>query len=316
MRHLLKSLAGSSQGKQGTFVVLVLAVLLPFALASKASDAASLGTSFGGKIVAVDTKRLFITPEDAAKLDPAEYYVDSSLGFVLKKPLSGDWLAAELLEGVAECLEAKKGVLDQERIERLRFTMQAHPLGPMLRAVEAIRFATGDVLTVELTDQSTNDVAEESIRYTMESEQIIELNLGDAEVEKLKTNIRRSALSFEKMTFANEFTIYVCDKSKLVGVPVRHSLAGFAMVILGQVGLALDQLIADERAVVAGGTLIIQRAKVDGAIQGLHIERLYVVTESEDNYYLIETAFSPQTKKAARIRADLERMLTSFAVLN
>ncbi len=297
-------------------VRLFLTALCAFAFLEARSLAASLSIGLAGKKITIDTRRLFVAPQDVAKWDPADYYVDIRLGFALRKPVSARWSAPELLEGMAECLEAKKDVLSQERIERLRFMMQAHPLGPMFREVEAIRFATGEGLTVELTDQSTNEVAEETIRYTVESEQILELNLDDAEVEKLKTNIRRSALSFERMMFANEFTVYVCAKSKLIGVPVRHSLAGFSTAILGQMALALDQLVADERAVVAGSRLVIQKAKVDGATQDVRIERLYVFTENTDHYYLIEIGFSRQTKNSARISDDLERMLTSFAVLN
>jgi hypothetical protein len=77
------------------------------------SNAASLSIGLTDKQVTIDTERLSITSEDAAKLNPTKYYVDASLGFVLKKPVSGNWLAPELLEGAEECLEARSGLLNQ-----------------------------------------------------------------------------------------------------------------------------------------------------------------------------------------------------------
>jgi hypothetical protein len=297
-------------------VRLVLAVLCALAFPEVRSNAASLSIGLADKQVAIDTQRLSITPEDAATWDPAKYYVDASLGFVLKKPVSGNWLAPELLEGAEECLEARSGLLNQTLKEKFQFTLQTHPFGPMLQGVEAIRYTTNKTLVVELTDETTNDIAEEAIRKTVESEQILELNLGDQEIEKLKKNIRRSALSFEETTFVNELSVYVYDKKRLLGRPVEHSLAGFSIFILGQTAPKLDQLVADEHAVLAGRRVAIRGVLVNGEIGDFRAERVYMCTESKDRYYVVEIGFSPQTKNSQGIWNDIDKMLRSFAVFD
>ena len=295
---------------------LALTVLVALASFEARSNAASLSIGLEDKQVTIETQRLFVTPEHAAKLDPAEYYVDADLGFVLKKPVSGSWLAPELLEGAEECLEARTDLLDQEFKERLRLMIRAHPLGSMLQGVEAIRYATDETLVVKVTGESTNEIAEDVIRNTIESEQILELNLGDQEVEKLKKNIRRSALTFEETIFVNELSVYVYDKKMLHGRPVKHSLAGFALFILGRTATPLDRLVADSKAVLAGETVTVQRALVNGKIGNFRAQRVYLCTESKDRYYVVEIGFSPQAKNPQKIWNDLEKMFTSFAVLD
>jgi hypothetical protein len=299
-----------------SFIRLLLVALCALALFETRSNAVSLSIGVAEEKVSIDTQRLSITPEEAAKWDPAKYDVYPSLGFVLKKPVSDNWLAPELLEGAGECLEAQGGLLNQEFKERLRLMIRAHPLGPMLRGVEAIRYTTNETLPVELTDETTNEIAEEAIRKTIESEQILELNLGEQEIEKLKKNIRRSAVSFEETAFVNELSVYVYDKKRLLGRPVEHSLAGFSIFILGQTAPALDRLVADEHAVLAGGTVAVRRVLVNGEIGDFRAERVYMCTESKDRYYVVEIGFSPQTKNSQRVWNDLEKMLGSFAVLD
>jgi hypothetical protein len=144
----------------------------------------------------------------------------------------------------------------------------------------------------------------------------LELNLGDREIEKLKKNIRHSALSFVPAAFVNELIVYVYEKKRLIARPVEHSLASFSIFVLGQSAPVMDQLVADERAVLAGGTVSIKRVLVNGKAGDFRVARIFLCTESEDRYYLVEIGFSPQTKKAARIWADLEGMLASFAILD
>ncbi len=297
-------------------VKLALTVLCALAFLGAKSNAASLDIVLTDKQVTIDTERLSIAPEDAAELDPAKYYVDASLGFIIKKPVSGHWLAPELLEGAEECLEARSGLLTQESKERLRFVIQAHPLGRMLQEVEAIRYTAKETLLVELTDESTNDIAEEVIRHTIESEQMLELNLGDREIQKLKKNIRRSALSFEEEVFVNTLSVYVYDKRFLHGLPVRHSLAGFSIFILGQTAQNLNQLVADKHVLLAGSSVAIRGVLVNGEPGDFRSDRIYLCTESKDRYYVVEIASSPQTKNSAEILIDLQKMLTSFMVID
>ena len=122
-------------------------------------------------------------------------------------------------------------------------------------------------------------------------------------------------MGFEKIKFSNEFTVSVYDKNRLNGLPVKHSLASFAIVLFGQFGMIVDQLAADSRSVIAGVTMTMEKVLVDGKTQDLRIDRLMLLTENKDRYFLVEVGFSPETKSSMQVWSELESTLKSFNVI-
>jgi hypothetical protein len=238
--------------------------------------------------------------------------MDSNFGFAFKKPATETLKGPQFFKGAEGFLEAK-GILSPAMKNAYMNQMQVHPLGPMLRDVSVIKYVTGDPLNVEVTDETTSELAEEIVRNMM-----IAAGASDPSDEEVRARRKRmisSLVGFERLLHHNEFAVYVYDKSKLKGVPIKHSLANFAVMMMGGMALTVDQLAADERSVLTGASFSLSNASVNGVSKDFRIDRLGLITESKDRYYMVELAFSPQSESSVKVWSELDAMLKSFVVL-
>lgn len=280
--------------------ILVLAVFVFFSFFAKQFSATSLELDLKDKKVSINTKQLVVSPENINKRDPEQYYIDATRGFSFKKLVSQDWLGPQFFKSFEEFLTAKSMVMNPEQKERLLFMLQAHPLGPMLRAVEVLRYASAEQLNVETTDESTNPVVEEFINNAINSIQVQESSLEANDISAFKKRIRGKFVLFQSMKYANELTVYVYEKSKLKGIPVKHTLASFFLACVGSFAMMIDQLVANEHSIMAGASETMQNVKVNGKTGDVRVYRLWLATESRERYYVVEIGFSPQTQSSIK----------------
>lgn len=245
--------------KWGFLATVVLAIFAFFSFFAKQFSATSLEISLKDKKVSINTTQLVASPENVTKRDPEKYYIDSSKGFSFKKLVSRDWARPSFTKGAEEVLAAKSFVMNPELKNKLLAALQVHPLGRMLREVEAIRYASVEQLNVEITDDSTTPISEEIINNAIKSAQAHEPSPDANEISAAKNQIRRALIGFQSIKFANELTVYVYEKGTLKGIPVKHTLPSFFISAFGSFGMFMDKLVADERTILAGGSVTIQK---------------------------------------------------------
>ena len=292
--------------------IVVLAIFVFFAFFAKQFSEASLELNLEDRKVAINTKNLIVSPQETEKRDPNKYYIDSTMGFSFKRPDSKEWLQPQIIKGLEEFLKAKD--FSTEKGGKLNLMWQMHPWAPMLTEPMIVRFTTGETLDVEVTEDSSNEVLDEYLKNVMKSEEFQELDLNDEETKEFIRERRSRFFGFNKISFTNEFNIYVYDKQKLAGVPAKHSLANLAILILGPMAMFADQLVADERMVMSGGSFSFTNLRINEEIKDVRIDRLWLFTENKDRYYVVEIGFSPQTKSSLKIWTEMENMVQSFSV--
>ncbi len=280
-----------------------------FAFYAKKFAQASLELDIKGNKLSVKTSQLQAEPERITKLDPQQYFIDSMRGFSFEKPNRQRWSQPKLLLGLDAMLQAKNLLLTSEMREAMAAGLAVHPMGEMLNDVEVLRLVSGDSLLIEVTDQTSNELID-AIIDRMQKSAAAPLSESDLAA------FRRQNIGFERITFSNEFMVSVYDKTKPQGAPIKPSLPNFFMMLTSAMGLAVDRLVADEQTILAGISLTLHQVKINGQLKDLRIDRWMLVTESQDHFYLVEIAYSPQTTGSIQIWEELRALMDSFRVFN
>lgn len=296
--------------KWGVILVLAVVIFVFFAFYAKEFGQAELEVGMWGNKISVKTSQLKASPEQIAKFDPQRYYVDSNKGFSFERPSKKTWSQPNLISGIDAVLEAKSITLTQELREIMTRNLAIHPMGPMLREVEMLRVVSGESIEIEVTDETSNEFINtiiERIKETVEEE-------GDELSKEELSDIRRGVIGFERTKFSNEFTISVYDKGKLKGMPIKLSLPNFFVTISTTIGLNVDHLVADEQSILMGGSLSLERVKIDEHIKDLRIDRWILLAENQERFYLVEIAYSPQTAGSIQVWEELRALMKSFHI--
>jgi len=198
---------------------------------------------------------------------------------------------------------------------RMLRALDVNPMGPMLREPEVIRYITKEALEIEIIDESTNEYIDQVFSNLIKSGEFKKLKLNEEEIKKYKSKFVESAMLFKKTKFNNEFSVIIYEKNKLKNIPIRYNLANFSISFLAPMSLFIDQLVADARTTLAGGSTTINKALVNGKIQDLRVDRLWLLAENKDHYFIVEIGFSPLTHASMNIWSELEGTLKSFSVL-
>lgn len=293
------------------WLVAILAFFFFAFFASRYSEAGLILEVAGTRVV-VNTSALASRSQTAEDIDSSKHFVDDSLGFSIKKPTEGNWSAAETLHGFAALMEAKGAVLNQDLLDQIEANFAISPFGAMLNDMTTVRFVSGDTLTIETTEDTTNDL----IDRVVERAKAAVVESGFDWLPQDETELRDGLVGFKRLEFANELTVSVYDKELLAGAPVKPSLAAFTLQFLSAYGASLDTLVADDVLILAASTILLKGVTLDGTPdRQVRIDRVFLTTESENRFYAVEIGFSPQTSSSLRTWQELEDMLKSFRTL-
>lgn len=249
--------------------------------------------------------------EAVSALDPHKYYVNSATGFRFKLPADEAFSKPAMLEGIEGLLAAKNAVLNPEIQQQLQTNLQVHPLGPAFQTVKIVRIAYGKSMTVECTDDTTNELIDRILARvkSIAKEQSVELTPEDL------SKARRMAIGLDRLNFQDEFMVTVFDKRKLMEAPIKVTLPSLFVTLTSAMGLFTDKLVADEQSILGGVDLSLQNVKIDQKIGDFAVERWMLLTENKEAFFLVEIAYSPQTQEPLKVWEDLRDMMTSFRAL-
>lgn len=260
-----------------------------------------------GNKVAITTSQLHSSQEEVAKFDPRQYYIDSARKYSFKLPTDTGWSQPAMTSGLTDSMVSKGVVLNENMREMLQANLSINPLGPMLHAVEMLRMFWGKPISVEITDKTSNELLDTIVERVSKAEGV---ERSSEEVAAL----RRRAIGFERLNFANEFTLSIFNKSRMGSLPIRLSLPGFFVGFSTGIGFVANKLVANERSILAGVSVQLQRAKINGRPSDFRVDRSELFAEGETNFYLVEIAFSPQTGVSIEIWEQLRTMMNSFRI--
>ena len=282
-----------------------------FAFFAVRYSAAGLKLNLGGNTVEIDTRALG-TSRSAEEIDASQHFVDNSLGFSIKKPDESVWSAAETIHGMEALLRSKGAVLNQDVLDQMELNFAISPFGAMLNDLTTVRFVSGDSLTIETTEDTTNDLIDSVVERT----KALVVESGIDWLPQDETELRDALVGFKRLEFANEFTVSVYDKGLLAGAPVKPSLAAFTLQFLSAYGASLDTLVADNVSILAAMTISLEGVTLDGTPdRQVRIDRVFLTTESDNRFYAVEIGLSPQTSSSLQMWQELEDMLKSFRTL-
>ena len=292
-------------------VILVVAVLIFvfFAFYAPQFTEAALTLDMAGNKVSVQTTK--VSREEVQGLDPQRHYIDSARGFFFEAPTTENWSKPNVLSGFKALIEAKGVTLSPQLLEAYERNIAINPLGPMLRQAETVRLVSGESLRVEFTDETSNELIDKIIENTIKDAESKGVQLQDEDI----VSLRRSALGVETLDFANEFTVAIFDKKKLVDLPGALSLPAFFTAISSTLGINLDKLVANENQMLTGGSVSLQKVRIDGSVKDFRVYRWMLMTESKDAFYMVEIAYSPQTAGSIQVWEDLRNLMDSFRLI-
>lgn len=267
-------------------------------------SSASLQLNIAEKTISINTTQLSVDHKKVEAIDPKDHFVDSSLGFIFKRPLSGGWSKPKTINGFSEYLKAKNVSLHQMLIEQLEANLKFDPYGPAIMDMVSVRMTKGKTVNLKITGETTNELIERIIsgkpNEIMESEKML---------------LRKAIIGFEEMDYTNEIVIQRFDKGILESAPIKISLPNFAVKILAGNSIYIDRLVANERTVLAGGSIKLNDVLVDGQKRSFRFDRLFLITESQEAFYMVDIGFSPDTESSLQVWEDLRAILNSFRVL-
>lgn len=274
-----------------------------FFLISPQLSSTSLKLNFSEKTISIDTTQLSIDSKQLEKKDPNQYFIDTSLGFIFKKPLSKGWTKPKIIHGFFELLNEKGAVFSPNTLAVLENNLKVQPYGPAFKEMISMRITKGSQKKIEFTGDTTIAFIESIIDKRG--------NMSDED----KRIFRKSSIGIDEINFSNEIMIQKFDKNLLETAPVKLSLPNFAVNILAGNSIYIDRLVADEKTVLAGGSLLVENAIVNGKTSQFRIDRLILITESSAAYYMVDIGFSPNTDNSLQVWEDLRESLNSFKVL-
>lgn len=267
-------------------------------------SSASLQLNIAEKTISINTTQLSVDHKKVEAIDPKDHFVDSSLGFIFKRPLSGGWSKPKTINGFSEYLKAKNVSLHQMLIEQLEANLKFDPYGPAIMDMVSVRMTKGKTVNLKITGETTNELIERIIsgkpNEIMESEKML---------------LRKAIIGFEEMDYTNEIVIQRFDKGILESAPIKISLPNFAVKVLAGNSIYIDRLVANERTVLAGGSIKLNDVLVDGQKRSFRFDRLFLITESQEAFYMVDIGFSPDTESSLQVWEDLRAILNSFRVL-
>ena len=300
----------SPKSRFGLLIASVILITAMFLVASVVLDEGSLTIKIGELEVSIDTKNLKASAH-AATIIEENRYVNSSLGFSFTNPEKGPWSAPQYFDSAEELLRAKAisgGVIGDTGLNP---AISVHPYGEMFMKLKAVRLTSGNPKSIELTRDTSNPMIRYMIRKFLE---MAEMQEEDVSEDDIKTLVYES-MPFKSFEYSDEFIVQAFDKSYLEDGLVNPTLPNFFANFSALLGLAMDELVADERSILAGGQTIMENVTVDGEVRDVTMYRLMLITESENFFYLTEIGFSPDLSASRQTWEQLSELLQSFRVL-
>jgi hypothetical protein len=294
----------------GTIALTIVLVFVFFAFFAKQYQSTSLKVSLGeDRTISVETVALQSSP--AAQIDPATHYIDSARGFSFKTPDPGTWSKPQIYRGLEETMKARGVTLDPNLAEAMRLTAGANPLYGLMSTAEMLMVQAGTPMKIEFTDETTTEQLDTLLARMKKSFEQQGLPWDPKEGK----GILRHSLFVNSLEFPNAFAVTVFEKNKFIETGNRPTLPNFFAAFAQQLsGGALDKLAAEENSILAATALTIKRARINGREADAQLDRWILFTHNQNNFFLAEITYSPQSNAPMRVWEELRTLIESFRV--
>jgi len=262
-----------------------------------------LSVPIGSKTVVTTQEQKEPIPEAQLSRLGDSTYRDSKLGFQFELPKSAGWQPIKSV--FPHEILIQKGILPKEDVEEFLKLRAMAPLGKMLAAGSALWLTYGQPVRAKITKETTTAAFEEI--------------LARAEIDEAgRAELRSQALLQmpEAWDLQNEFSIVVTEKSLAENDIVKPTLpALLATIILEDIKINIDNIVADDRAIVFTSSNHYKNVNILGKKSDLDTYMLIRLTESKNRIYQLQIFFSPQAGQSMHVWDDLRRMADSFRML-
>ncbi|MGA2503349.1 MAG: hypothetical protein ABSG01_04590 [Anaerolineales bacterium] len=237
----------------------------------------SLPASTGGETLSVDTGTIIISRQKAAALDPAAYYINLEQGFVLHRPLSG-WNEMQEMTVQEQLKEENVTCLDvcDQPVFRIRY---------------------GEQIEIE-SDQNT------TINGHLIPQDLLNSN------ESLYGNPPW------KLPYYSEMILNVFEKSEVQKLGI-HSLPDMILLSTRYSAGRINKIVAQAKSHFA----IVQLSSEYGGIRAggiaatMTIDNWFLLAEADNEYYVIEIRYTPQSGQPLQVWDDLQQYIDQFRVV-
>ncbi|MBI5213330.1 MAG: hypothetical protein HY957_08160 [Nitrospirae bacterium] len=278
-----------TKNKTGTLLVTFLFIVIViglFFIFAKPYNSSKLRLEIMGLKMAIEASKLSAPTDDVSKLDFKEFYIDSSKGFFFRRPQNNkNW--SQPKESVGnDAINNEKGLIVRpeyrEQLNTLLSNLSDKPYASIVRMVidrSQIRMVYGIPVKIN------------------------------------RVGNREDCCEIISGVFQNEFTVSVFDKRNIEGLPFKFLLPQFFMLITSNMGQFIEQIRADNKTILIGGSYLMEDAEINGKRKDIHFYRWGLLTESKKAFYLVEIAYSPETGDSPEIWREMRSLMESFRVI-
>jgi hypothetical protein len=271
--------------------------------------------------VSVETSDMTVPTEEMKRYDIDAMFVDSQNGFMFPKFKSQLWSKPQYLSSGE--LFLKFGLIqDLDAIEEAKKGAAVLPLGTMMIESRHLLFEEADPIECQLTDETSNPVAETTIQRMIALLEKDGKGLNEEQVRELrKALIRRGGgsdklkLVPEQFKVHNTFSVSIFDKSLARESPIQPNLANVFLLEVKGSGETVDNLVANTRSILWGSSQTLTNVMVKGKLRELTTYRMSNLVESDERLFKLQISFSPQTESSIAVWEELKEVFDSFRMI-
>jgi hypothetical protein len=236
-----------------------------------------LSAPLGGSIELVSIKKLTVTSSEVGGLDSTSYFISSELGLAFKKPETpSEWSGVQGFDGLPPEQVSYVECLVGGQVGELVSRTLVQSAGPALR--------------VAISPRTTIDV--------------------------YGTKVPSGANKSCELPFRNAITVEVFPRSRLKkALGTDLSLPAFVGFAITQLGIRLDKLAANPSQILGTWTWRAHRARFKGKEDDFTQYRAFSFTQTAENFYVAEIAFSPDAESSPDKWSEMQKMLESFRLI-
>lgn len=273
-----------------------------------------VGIRLGDKELRIVTNKLKTSREQAPAADSKdfrEYYVDTMRGFYFKLPNSKSWSKPELVKGLEVLLEKSGIPLTPEMRKQIKAFESSPMFGPLVREAETLILTSGEPIELEITNETSNQALNVMIELARLNSESKGVKLGEKELATL----RHQLIGFERMKFANSFSITIFRKGILKELPIKISLPNFFVTYSLYLRPNLVRLEANEQSILMAKSYSLEHIKLNGRKSDIRIDSWFLFAESPGAFYVVNIDFSHQAGSSLQAWEELRALMDSFRII-
>jgi hypothetical protein len=240
-------------------------------------------------------------------------YKDSRLGFFLELPekLHLEKPQYTTYMGLLNKLGIGEGIKEKDLANSILLN---HPFGNMIVNSENVLFQLGEDLEINFLDQSSLEEIEEYLDRL--NDNLIANNespLDDAIRNEIREKRFHGTLNIRKMKFPTMLGVTVCNKKFAYDSAQKANLPNVLRSFISTPEPIEDISFSGDNSAVTWHTRVkLLNIKVFDRVSDFTIYRIYKLIETENNFYMLQLNWSPDSKSMIAVYNQMETMLNSF----